>query len=364
MNAFGIVANYTINKRILFMKILIIGANGFIGSHLSAAILQKTDWTIHALDLASHRLTACLEHSRFHFLLGDMTKQMDWIAETMRQVDVVLPLAAIATPATYVNDPLRVFELDFEANLAIIRLCAKLNKRLVFPSTSEVYGKCTDAEFDEESSDLVTGPIHKERWIYAASKQLLDRIIYAYGKQQNMLYTLFRPFNWYGPGLDDIHNAKPGSSRVLTQFIGHALRGESIQLVNGGLQQRCFTYIDDGVSALLKIIENQQQVALQKIYNIGNPSENISIKHLAEKIVRHIAQIPQYADCAERVRLVSTSADNYYGSGYEDIINRVPAIERAKNDLQWQPIVGLDEGLKKVIASYLEQSAFSAITES
>ena len=117
----------------------------------------------------------------------------------MRKCDVILPLVAIATPATYVREPLRVFELDFEANLPIIRHCVKYKKRVVFPSTSEVYGACRDKEFDPETSELVLGPIHKQRWIYSCVKQLLDRIIWAYG-QQGLQFTLFRPFNWVGSG--------------------------------------------------------------------------------------------------------------------------------------------------------------------
>lgn len=232
------------------MKVLILGVNGFIGSHLSEAILAKTDWQVYAMDLTNDKIQASLSHPRFHFTMGDITQQKDWIDEHIQLCDVVLPLVAIATPALYVQDPLRIFELDFEANLAVIRQCVQYKKRLVFPSTSEVYGMCPDAAFDEEKSHLVTGPIHKERWIYSTSKQLLDRLIYGYGKHKALSYALFRPFNWYGPRLDNIFNPKPGGSRVLTQFMGNILRGEDISLVGGGAQQRCFTYIDDGIDAL------------------------------------------------------------------------------------------------------------------
>ncbi len=194
------------------MNILILGANGFIGSHLSEAILAKTDWHIYAMDLTQDKLTACLDQPRFHFTDGDITKQKDWIREHVQKCDVVLPLVAVATPALYVQDPLRVFELDFEANLEIVRQCADLKKRVIFPSTSEVYGMCPDTEFDEEKSHLVTGPINKERWIYSTSKQLMDRVIYAYGKHKGLSYALFRPFNWYGPRLDNVFNPKPGGS--------------------------------------------------------------------------------------------------------------------------------------------------------
>ncbi len=336
------------------MKILILGANGFIGSHLSEEILDKTDWQIYAMDLADDKLSACLAHDRFHFFIGDMLKEKNWIRERVKECDVILPLVAVATPALYVQDPLRVFELDFEANLEIVRLCAEYKKRVIFPSTSEVYGMCTDTEFDEEKSHLVTGPIHRERWIYSTSKQLMDRVIYAMGKHQDLAFSLFRPFNWYGPRLDNVFNPKPGGSRVLTQFIGNILRGENINLVGGGLQQRCFTYIDDGINALMRIIENKNNVAHNQIFNVGNPTENISIRQLAEMLVQMIiANYPKYADAASNVKLLDVDAKNYFGEGYQDVSLRVPSIQRARDVLNWEPRIAVMEGLKKTLDFYL-----------
>lgn len=336
------------------MKILILGANGFIGSHLSEAILNQTDWDIHAMDLTQDKLANCLNHPRFNLAIGDMTKESSWIEEKIKACDVVLPLVAVATPALYVQDPLRVFELDFEANLAVVRLCAQHGKRVIFPSTSEVYGMCPDAEFDEERSALVTGPINKERWIYSTSKQLMDRVIYAMGKHNGLSYSLFRPFNWYGPRLDNVFNPKPGGSRVLTQFIGNVLRGENINLVDGGAQQRCFTYIDDGINALLKIIKNENNAAHHQIFNVGNPDENISIRALAETLVTVISEnYPKYAEKARSVKLVDVSAKQYFGEGYQDVSLRVPSIKRAREILGWQPTVDFSAGLKSTLDYYL-----------
>ncbi len=334
------------------MKILILGVNGFIGSHLSKKILATTDWQIYGLDLHQDKIESCLSHPRFHFKQSDMLKEKSWIAEAIQQVDVVLPLAAIATPAVYVQNPLQIFELDFEANLEIIRQCVKFKKRIIFPSTSEVYGMCEDAEFDEETSNLVTGPIHKERWIYSTSKQLLDRVIYAYSKHENLPYTLFRPFNWYGPGLDNIFNPKPGGSRVLTQFIGNIMRGEDIMLVGGGLQQRCFAYIEDCIDALMKIIENKNQCAAQGIFNIGHPSENISIRQLAEYLIQFMQTYPAYAENAQKTKLIDVSAEKYYGDGYQDVTLRVPSIQRAQKLLGWKPVTDFKTGLKKTLDFY------------
>lgn len=336
------------------MKILILGANGFIGSHLSEAILAKTDWQIDAMDLTEDKLSQCLHHARFHFATGDITKDKAWINERIQACDVVLPLVAVATPALYVQDPLRVFELDFEANLEIIRQCVQHKKHVVFPSTSEVYGMCPDAEFDEETSHLVTGPVAKERWIYSTSKQLLDRVIYAYGKHKGLSYSLFRPFNWYGPRLDNVFNPKRGGSRVLTQFIGNILRGENIQLVNGGEQQRCFTYIDDGIEALLRIIKNKNQAAHNKIFNVGNPQENISIRSLAEMLVQFISEnYPNYAEKAKAVKLIQIDSKDYFGEGYQDVSLRVPSIRHARDYLGWEPKITMAEGLRKTLDFYL-----------
>ena len=336
------------------MNILILGANGFIGSHLSETILAKKDWHVYAMDLSQDKIESCLSHPRFHFMVGDITKQKEWIREHIKKCDVVLPLVAVATPALYVQDPLRVFELDFEANLEIVRQCAEYKKRIIFPSTSEVYGMCPDSEFNEETSYLVTGPICKERWIYSTSKQLMDRVIYAYGGHKELAYTLFRPFNWYGPRLDNVFNPKPGGSRVLSQFIGNILRGEDITLVNGGSQKRCMTYIDDGIEAILRIIENKDNAAHNKIFNVGNPDENISIRQLAEMLIHHIStHYPKYADKAKAVKLIDVDAKAYYGAGYQDVSLRVPSIRHAREQLDWKPTIGMSEGLRKTLDFYL-----------
>jgi len=256
-----------------------------------------------------------------------------------------------------VREPLRVFELDFEANLPIVRSCVKHGRRLIFPSTSEVYGMSRDREFDPESSELVLGPINKPRWIYSCAKQLMDRVIWAYGMQQQLDFTLFRPFNWIGAGLDSINTAKEGSSRVITQFLGHIVRGENIQLVDGGAQKRAFTYVDDGIDALLKIIENPRGVAAGQIYNIGNPKNNYSVRQLAEMMLTMAARYPEYRDTARRVRLVKTTATRYYGKGYQDVQNRVPKITNTSRDLNWRPRVGMRDALKRIFDAYRSQVA-------
>ena len=337
------------------LKVLILGVNGFIGHHLTRRIIEQTDWQVYGMDMQSDRVAPWMDHSRFHFFEGDITINKEWIEYHVRKCDVVLPLVAIATPATYVREPLRVFELDFEANLPIVRQCVRYGKRVVFPSTSEVYGMCTDDVFDPESSNLVYGPINKPRWIYACSKQLLDRVIHAYGMQEGLRYTLFRPFNWIGPGLDSLHTPKEGSSRVITQFLGHIVRGEPIRLVDGGSQKRTFTDVDDGISALMQIIANPAGIADSKIYNIGNPSNNFSVRALAEMMLKVAKELPEYRDNAARVRLTAVTSEGYYGDGYQDVLHRVPDISQTTADLSWQPKVRMDEALAALFAYYRSQ---------
>ncbi|MCB1777965.1 MAG: bifunctional UDP-4-keto-pentose/UDP-xylose synthase [Candidatus Competibacteraceae bacterium] len=333
-------------------SILILGVNGFIGHHLSQRILAATDWRIHGMDMQDDRVRDLVDHPRFHFFEGDITINREWIEYHIKKCDVALPLVAIATPATYVREPLRVFELDFEANLPVVRFCVKYGKRLVFPSTSEVYGMCGDAEFDPEQSPLVYGPINKPRWIYACAKQMIDRVIWAYGMEQGLDFTLFRPFNWIGSGLDSINTPKEGSSRVITQFLGQIARGESIKLVDGGAQRRSFTYIDDGIDALMKIIANPNSVASGQIYNIGNPNNNLSVRELATRMLELAAEYPEYRDNARKVQLVETTANDYYGQGYQDVQQRVPKITNTCADLDWRPKVTMDEALRKIFEAY------------
>ncbi|MBK9020184.1 MAG: bifunctional UDP-4-keto-pentose/UDP-xylose synthase [Sulfuritalea sp.] len=342
-------------------KILILGVNGFIGHHLSQRIMETTDWEVHGMDMNSDRvadlMAAPATKGRFHFFEGDLMINKEWIEYHVKKCDVILPLVAIATPATYVKEPLRVFELDFEANLPIIRQAVKYGKRVVFPSTSEVYGMSQDAEFDPENSNLVLGPINKPRWIYSCAKQMMDRVIHAYGQQEGLQYTLFRPFNWIGPGLDSIYTPKEGSSRVITQFLGHIVRGEPIKLVDGGAQKRSFTYVTDGIDALMKIIENPGGIANGKIYNIGNPRNNYSIRELATLMLDLARQYPEYAEGVARVKVLETTSGEYYGSGYQDTQHRVPKIANTMADLDWAPKVGFEAALRGIFEAYRDHVA-------
>jgi len=305
------------------------------------------------MDIGDHKLTHSLGNPRFKFVEGDITINREWIEYHVKKCDAVIPLVAIANPVQYVKDPLRVFELDFEANLAVVRLCAKYKKRVIFPSTSEVYGMCPDTELNEETSNLVYGPIERQRWIYANSKQLLDRVIYAYGVRDGLDYTLFRPFNWIGPQLDDVFAAKEGSSRLFTQFISNVIFKKPLQLVDGGKQSRSFTFIDDGIDALLRIIENKDGCASRQIFNIGNPKNDVSVADLAKLIVAAFKQYPDYAEHAKAAKVVKVSSGQYFGKYYQDIQKRVPSIANAKKRLGWMPKVDFKTAIKRTLDYHL-----------
>jgi UDP-4-amino-4-deoxy-L-arabinose formyltransferase / UDP-glucuronic acid dehydrogenase (UDP-4-keto-hexauronic acid decarboxylating) len=338
------------------MKILILGVNGFIGHHLTHRILEQTDWNIYGMDLGADRLGKVLNNPRFHFIEGDISINKEWIEYHVKKCDVVIPLVAIATPKLYMTNPLGVFELDFEMNLNVVKQCVKYGKRVVFPSTSEVYGASTEPEFKEDETFLVLGPIHKERWIYSCCKQLLDRVIYAYGTRGFLDFTLFRPFNWIGPRLDSLETAKEGSSRVVTQFIAELLMKRPLSLVDGGDQKRCFTYVDDGIGCLMKILENKNNCCKNEIINIGNPNNECSIRELARILKKIFMAHPKHKKDKVFSEILETPAATYYGKGYQDVYTRKPSIQKAKKLLGWTPKIRLEESLKKTLYAFLEEN--------
>jgi UDP-4-amino-4-deoxy-L-arabinose formyltransferase/UDP-glucuronic acid dehydrogenase (UDP-4-keto-hexauronic acid decarboxylating) len=336
--------------------VLILGVNGFIGNHLSERLLESGRYEIHGMDLCSNTVAHLMGHPRFHFKEGDISIMREWIEYHVRKCDIILPLVAIATPIEYVRNPLRVFELDFEENLRIVRYCVKYGKRLIFPSTSEVYGMCQDPEFDERSSNFVLGPIHKQRWIYSCSKQMLDRVIWAYGAERSLQFTLIRPFNWIGPKLDSLQSARIGSSRVITQFILNLVEGTPIQLVDGGRQKRCFTDVKDGIDCLFRIIENQDGRCDSRIFNIGNPDNEYSMQELADmlkaKFIHHRLRDSFPPDAGFKY----IEARAYYGPGYQDVQHRRPSIRQARSILGWEPKVAFEQSVSETLDYFLKDA--------
>lgn len=336
-------------------RVLILGVNGFIGNHLSERLLRDGHYEVYGLDIGSDAIERLKSNPDFHFVEGDISIHTEWIEYHIKKCDVVLPLVAIATPIEYTRNPLRVFELDFEENLNLVRYCVKYGKRVIFPSTSEVYGMCSDASFDEDSSNLVVGPINKQRWIYSVSKQLLDRVIWAYG-QKGLRFTLFRPFNWMGPRLDRLDSARIGSSRAITQLILHLVEGTPIRLVDGGAQKRCFTDVDDGIEALARIVDNDGGRCDGQIVNIGNPDNEASIRELGEELLRQFEAHPLRAHFPPFAGFREVESRSFYGDGYQDVAHRKPSIDNARRLLDWEPKVHMRETIAKTLDFFLREA--------
>lgn len=336
-------------------RVLILGVNGFIGNHLSERLLRDGHYEVYGLDIGSDAIERLKSNPDFHFVEGDISIHTEWIEYHIKKCDVVLPLVAIATPIEYTRNPLRVFELDFEENLKLVRYCVKYGKRVIFPSTSEVYGMCGDASFDEDSSNLVVGPINKQRWIYSVSKQLLDRVIWAYG-QKGLRFTLFRPFNWMGPRLDRLDSARIGSSRAITQLILHLVEGTPIRLVDGGAQKRCFTDVDDGIEALARIVDNDGGRCDGQIVNIGNPDNEASIRELGEELLRQFEAHPLRAHFPPFAGFREVESRSFYGDGYQDVAHRRPSIDNARRLLDWEPKVHMRETIAKTLDFFLREA--------
>jgi UDP-4-amino-4-deoxy-L-arabinose formyltransferase / UDP-glucuronic acid dehydrogenase (UDP-4-keto-hexauronic acid decarboxylating) len=337
-------------------RVLIFGVNGFIGSALSERLLESGKYEVHGMDLQSNYCKHLLDRPDFYFSEGDISIHREWIEYHIQKCDMVIPLVAIATPIEYVRNPLKVFELDFEENLRVVRYCVKYGKRVIFPSTSEVYGMCDEKEFDEDNSKLVLGPIRMQRWIYSCSKQLLDRVIWAYGKNGGLQFTLFRPFNWIGPRLDSLTSARIGSSRAITQLILNLVEGTPILLIDGGKQKRCFTDIRDGIEGLFRIIENEKGKCDGQIINLGNPNNETSIRGLAEMLVKMFDKHPLRHRFPPFAGFRETESSAYYGAGYQDLQHRRPSIRNAKRLLNWEPKVDLDTSVSTTLDFFLSQA--------
>ena len=347
-----------VNRRLEVRRkthVLVLGVNGFIGNALGERLLEDGKYEVHGMDLRADQIRHLVNRPGFHFEEGDISIHREWLEYHVKKCDVVLPLVAIATPIEYVRNPIRVFELDFEENLRVVRYCVKYKKRLVFPSTSEVYGMCEEEEFDEDDSKLVLGPIRMQRWIYSCCKQLLDRVIWAYGQTDGLRFTLFRPFNWIGPKLDSLTSARIGSSRAITQMILNLVEGHPIRLIDGGAQKRCFTDVSEGVECLYRIIENKDGVCEGRIFNIGNPANEASIRDLAGMLVvkfeRHLlrAQFPPFAGFQE------VESEAYYGTGYQDVQHRRPSIKNAQRYLDWTPTIALEQSVGTTLDFFLKE---------
>lgn len=343
-----------------------LGCGGFVGSHLLERILKDTDWHVDGIDIDSRKIDFLLDHDRFNFYTIDITEH-EKIIPFIRGSDILISLTALCNPALYTSVPIEVIENNYIKLYPLIRYCSEYGCRLVHFSTSEVYGRTRQGILDGNSGDtgpeqyllaedatpLIMGPVHAQRWNYACAKQLLERTIFAYGRERGLDYTIIRPFNFIGPRMDFIPGIDgEGVPRVLACFMDSLLHGTPLRLVDGGKNRRCFTAIDDAVDAIMRILEHNYAVSGQ-ILNIGNPDNEITIAGLAEKIVALYREIRP--EDGRECNIVTVSARDFYGEGYEDCDRRVPDCTKIDALTGWRPKVGLDEALKKAITGFVFQ---------
>lgn len=350
------------------MKILSLGAGGFIGSHLTHRLLREGH-SVTAVDIEAEKVTEFLEDPNLTFLQQDI-RSPGWDLDSLvRDADLVIDLIAYANPGLYLRIPLEVFQLNFLENLKIAEACVRHRKRLIQFSTCEVYGRTAaslksarvadpedpiHATFSEDTSEFILGPVSKHRWIYSCAKQLLERVLHAYGLQEGFNYTVIRPFNFIGPKIDFLPHEREGVPRVFSFFMDALLEGTQMKLVNGGVSRRCYTYIDDAIECSWRIVANPGGVCDRQIFNIGSPQNEVSIRQMAE-MMREIYAKKFRHPAVPLPRIVSVPAEQFYGEGYDDSDRRIPDITKARTLLGWEPKWGIRDILETTMRYYVSR---------
>jgi len=347
-------------------RVLCVGGAGFLGSHIGRQFEQTGRYECTQADIWSAKLRLRFENEPFSFVHTDITRDDGLLDELVAGHDTVFNMASKASPRHYVSDPLEVLNLNLFNGQKVIRACVRHKKRLVHFSTSEVYGKSLGSEepFREDETDCVTGPIGNQRWIYSATKQILDRMVHAYGMQEGLDYTIVRPFNAIGPLIDHVMtDAGDGHPRVFSHFMSALMNGEPLRLVDGGFSRRTFIHVEDLVSALLTIMDNAEATNRQ-IINIGNPNNEIEIRDLAERMKSIFLE--RFESNNGVSEIVPVSGTEFYGEGFEDTDRRMPDISKLRA-LGWSPKIGLKQLLDDTMAytwnnrHRLTQSAMDAL---
>jgi UDP-apiose/xylose synthase len=348
------------------MRILALGAGGFIGSHLTQRLLQEGH-TVTAVDLEVEKASECLGHSSLTFLQEDIRGPGFGLDTQVERADLVIDLIAYANPGLYLRIPLEVFRLNFTENLKIAESCVRYNKRLIQFSTCEVYGRTAaslkharvadpedpiHATFSEDESEYILGPVCKHRWIYSSAKQLLERVLHAYGLEMGFNYTIIRPFNFIGPKIDFLLHEREGIPRVFSFFMDALLNGTEMKLVNGGTNRRCYTHIEDAVECTNRIVENPGGVCDRQIFNIGSPYNEISIRQMAEMMLQIYAEKFRDPD-VPLPRIVTVTGEEFYGAGYDDSDRRIPDITKVRTLLGWEPRWAIRDILENTMQYYV-----------
>jgi UDP-apiose/xylose synthase len=339
-------------------QVALFGGGGFIGSHLVRELLDE-GYELTVVDISSEKIDDVLSHPELEYIELDIRK--DESDARSRQIvgesDLVVDLVAYANPIHYVDKPIDVVELNYDQNMKIVEDCVDLDTRLIQFSTCEVYGKIgnrtdEDIVFREDSSDLITGPVHNQRWIYAIAKQLLERMVHAYGMEHGLDWSIIRPFNFVGPEMDYIiESPDEGTPRVFASFMSALMYDHTMYLVDGGTNRRSFTHINDAVQGIKLVVENEGGQFTNEIVNVGTPENEATIREFAH-LMRDIYQ--EISDDGPLPEIEEVPGEEFYGEGYEDCERRVPDISKLE-DAGWEPQYDLRETLEAAMTYYVEK---------
>jgi UDP-glucose 4-epimerase len=322
------------------MRALITGGAGFIGSHLAARLL-KEDHEVSVVDNLSTgslgNIKSLLKRNDFEFIEGDVC-DANLTESLAERSDVIFHLAAAVGVRLIVDRPVHTIETNINGTRVVLDAANKFGSRVLVASSSEVYGKSETTPFSEED-DIVLGPTSMSRWSYACSKAIDEFLALAFYQQYGLEVVVGRFFNTIGPRQTGQYGM------VVPRFVQSALAAEPIQIYGTGSQSRCFCYVGDLIEAIIGLIDCQQ--ACGKVYNIGS-TEEISIEALADKIIEMTGS---------KSRKEFVPYEKAYGRAIEDMMRRVPSIERIKEAICWEPKTGLADALGTIIESFRVRSA-------
>lgn len=326
------------------ITVAVVGCGGFIGSHLLKAIFERTRWRVFGVDLESYRIQHLLNNPRFEFLCADLAQGS--VVKRIAQFPVVVNLAAICTPSRYMAEAAEVIRSNYDHPARLADECLKNGSWLIHFSTSEIYGK-TSADsglLTEDSSDLTFGAVTASRWSYATAKLLTERYI---AGLNGLLWTVVRPFNFVGPYMDFMPGVDGnGIPRVLANFSSALVRGEPLNLVNGGKARRSFTSVHDAIDFLFALFASSPENCMGQAFNIGNPDNELTIAQLAERMRQIYADI-RNMDLSQIPEPKAVSGEEYYGAGYEDSLRRLPDVSKAERLLNFRAKTPLDQVLRE-----------------
>lgn len=315
------------------MKILITGGAGFVGSHLSDKLISEGHEITVIDDLSTGRY-ANVEHldGRDGFrLIIDTVLNSSLMEELIRDTDRVYHMASAVGVRLIMEQPVKTIETIFHGTDVILKFCSRYRKRVLIPSTSEVYGKGISVPFREED-DLLTGATDKHRWAYACAKTLDEFLALAHFKETRLPVVVARLFNTVGPRQTGQYGM------VVPRFVEAAIKNETIEIHGDGTQSRCFGHVSDVVNGLTAAIESPD--CFGQVVNFGSDAET-SINDLAKRAI-------ELTGSSSEIRYVSY--EQVYGDGFEDMQRRVPSLDKARNLLGYQPTRSLDDIINDVAA--------------